>query len=429
MRIAFVIPWYGRDVAGGAETECRALAHAVKRLRPDIEVEVLTTALRAFSHDWNANVHPEGLSDDEGVAIRRFNARPAKRRLFGRVNERLLMRQGVDDLWRRDRPRSPLPRLAERWYLAKMVHSPSLYAYLRANREAYDHFVFLPYMFGTTVRGSLAVPGKAVIVPCLHDERYAYMRLYRRIMRRAEGVVFLVRAEQRLANRLYEIPLARQLLLGGIVRTDPPTGEPARFRAKYGLVGPYVLCVGRKILGKNLPWLVDCFAHARAASPALRDVRLVLVGEGDLQYPADAHPGVVDLGYVPEEDKQDAYAGALALAQPSLNESFSIVMMEAWLQGTPCLVAARCEVTRDHVEESGGGLSFADGRGLAAALERLLADPAARAAMGARGSTYVRTRYARDAIVERFLGFLERLRGARRAAAPSSTRSAAIPVA
>lgn len=56
--IAFVIPWYGDQIPGGAESECRSI---VKHLRNSgVEVEVLTTCIKEFKSDWNKNHYKPG---------------------------------------------------------------------------------------------------------------------------------------------------------------------------------------------------------------------------------------------------------------------------------------------------------------------------------------------------------------------------------
>jgi hypothetical protein len=99
----------------------------------------------------------------------------------------------------------------------------------------------------------------------------------------------------------------------------------------------------------------------------------------------------------------DAYAACTALCQPSLNESFSIVMMEAWLQGRPSLVHADCAVTRAHVERSSGGLLFRDASSFAQAVDILLADEQATNAMGERGRAYVHATYSWPVVLDRLL--------------------------
>ena len=76
--------------------------------------------------------------------------------------------------------------------------------------------------------------------------------------------------------------------------------------------------------------------------------------------------------------------------------------MEAWLEGTPALVAAGSEVMADHARRSGGGVAFADYEGFRAGVAALLDDPGARAGMGgARGRSYVLEEYGWPAVWER----------------------------
>jgi glycosyltransferase involved in cell wall biosynthesis len=111
---------------------------------------------------------------------------------------------------------------------------------------------------------------------------------------------------------------------------------------------------------------------------------------------------VIDLEQVSELDKHRLIRHALATCQPSLNESFSIVMMESWLLGTPVLVHAECVVTREHVVQSGGGLYFANQDEFNAVLELMLKDQVLSHSLAAAGFRYVRERYNWDAVIKRF---------------------------
>ena len=118
---------------------------------------------------------------------------------------------------------------------------------------------------------------------------------------------------------------------------------------------------------------------------------------------------MLELGYVDEPTKRAVYAGALALVNPSEMESLSLVLMEAWLEGTPALVAAGSEVMADHVRRSGGGIAFGDYEGFRAGVAGLLDDPGARAEMGARGRSYVLEEYGWPAVWERLATVAGRL--------------------
>ena len=52
-KIGFVIPWYHKDIPGGAEQELRGI---VKHLHEkNVPVEILTTCVKEFSADWTEN--------------------------------------------------------------------------------------------------------------------------------------------------------------------------------------------------------------------------------------------------------------------------------------------------------------------------------------------------------------------------------------
>jgi glycosyltransferase involved in cell wall biosynthesis len=170
-------------------------------------------------------------------------------------------------------------------------------------------------------------------------------------------------------------------------------GDGAAFRRAHGLgATPLLLYAGRRDESKNVPLLLAYVREYRARRG--RPLRLALMGAGELNMAAAGYtPGlddlVLDLGFLDPQAKHDAYAAADLFVQPSLHESFSIVLMEAWLQGTPALVSADCAVTADHARRSGGGLSYASFGEFAAALDLLLSRADLRRTLGERGQAYV----------------------------------------
>ena len=389
MKLTFVIPWYGTDVTGGAETEARKTAEGLQRLA-GLEVEVLTTCVQDFHSDWSVNSRPEGLEWVNGIPVRRFPVRARNTKAFDAVNLRLMHNL-------------PLTAAEEAVYMREMIHSPAMYAFIRNHGEG-RIFLFIPYMFGTTYAGSALHPDRSVLIPCLHDESYAYLSYYREMFRRVRGSAFLTQTELNLAQRLYEMQADAPVLVRGGVDTAFESNAE-RFVAKYGLKH-FLLYVGRKEAGKNVPLLIDYFAQYKRQYGG--DLCLVLVGKGAVEIPPDRRHDILDLGFLPEQDKLDAYAAALALCQPSLNESFSIVMMEAWLAGTPALVHANCAVTREHCLEANGGLFFADTEEFAETVELLQGVPALRQDLGVQGRRYVLRHFTREAVVANYLEAFKR---------------------
>jgi glycosyltransferase involved in cell wall biosynthesis len=111
---------------------------------------------------------------------------------------------------------------------------------------------------------------------------------------------------------------------------------------------------------------------------------------------------LVDLPHMSERDKQRLLRHALYLCQPSTNESFSIVIMEAWMVGAPVVVHGACPVTRHHVEQSRGGLYCSSMQDLAGVTKYFVAEGHTRERHAAAGAEYVRNQYSWRSVLERF---------------------------
>jgi glycosyltransferase involved in cell wall biosynthesis len=391
--LAFVTPWYGRDIVGGAEAECRATARALRSR--GVPVEILTTCALDHASPW-IDHHPEGVTEEDGFVVRRFKVRPRDPERYGRLQ------------WRQNLG-GTLTSFEEEDFVRESVNSNDLYAYLGAERERY-WYAFIPYCFGTTWEGALVAPERSLLIPCLHDEPFAHLKWTRRVLRAVRAVCYHVPAERALAEHLAGADAERFHLVGEGV-DSPPSGDGERFRRAHKVSDPFILYAGRKAAEKNTPLLVEYFARYKLTHPPSL-LKLVLIGSGGVRIPGRLSADILDLGFVSLQDKADAYAATLALCQPSLLESFSLVMMEAWLAGAPSLVHGRCAVTRDHCLASNGGLFFEDYFEFVEALELLARDAALRQRMGAAGRAYVLANYTWDRVTDNYLAALRRV-GAR----------------
>ena len=116
----------------------------------------------------------------------------------------------------------------------------------------------------------------------------------------------------------------------GVGSDVPQNPQPARFRQKYNIRGPFAVYVGRIDENKGCKELFDFFQGYLRDPPG----RLSLVLIGNSLLPIPEHPRIRHLGFLDDADKFDAMAAADLLIMPSYFESLSMVALEAWALGT-----------------------------------------------------------------------------------------------
>lgn len=191
----------------------------------------------------------------------------------------------------------------------------------------------------------------------------------------------------------------------GLGTTPSATPEPeAQLRDRLGLGDrPVALSVSAKRPHKNLLRLLDALA---ALEPAQRPV-LILPGyatphEAQLRAHA-ARLGIAGdvrlLGWVSAAELEGLYALAAVFAFPSLHEGFGLPVLEAMRRGVPVVCGNRSSLPEVAGE---GAILFdpEDTAAIAAALRRVLADPAEaerlRAAGHAQAGRFTWQRTARE---------------------------------
>lgn len=235
------------------------------------------------------------------------------------------------------------------------------------------------------------------------------MGVYKDMFKMARGVIYNARSEKVLAEKLYDLSSDKGVLIGMGMNLDFQA-DGNRFKSKFSQFGadPYILYAGRKDEGKNIKVLIDYFcAYKKTFGGPLK---LVLIGGGQIHIPVEhLNHDVFDLGFVSPQEKWDAYAGALVLCNPSLNESFSIVMMESWLAGAPVLVHERCAVTRDHCVSSQGGLYFKSFEDFIGCLNFFLENHDKRARMARNGAEYVKVNFTWPKVIEKYSNLFDQM--------------------
>lgn len=344
MRLGIVIPWFGRDLNGGAEQHAWQIA--ARLAARGHAVEVLSTCCKSHQDDWERNHFPEGVvSEPEGFRVRRFAVATRDRAQFDRVCSHLLqmdpasLKPGV----------SPVSEEESRIFTSELIKCPGLLDFIRARQNEYDRFILLPYLYGPVLDAIKIVGTRGALIPCLHDESYAYLPDITEAIYRVGSLLFISEGEEELAYRLFGAPIAhKSTFVGAGVEAPLPSQSTSSNGVDHS---QYLLFLGRKDPGKNIPLLLNAFSRFRAVRPNSK-LRLVLAGPG---VAFALPPETSDSGVVSDEQKGNLLRNCRALVQPSDKESFSRVMMEAWFHGKPVAVHAKCAATAIPVKRSHGG--------------------------------------------------------------------------
>jgi glycosyltransferase involved in cell wall biosynthesis len=347
MRVAIIIPWFGHELIGGAERHSWELSHALASA--GVSVDVLTTCCRSFNDDWATNFHRAGSTKlADRLQLFRFRVDSRDRVAFNRVTSALTSLPEITLHGDYD----PLNERDAETFVTQNINSRTLGAYVIEHAALYDAFIFVPYLYGTTLSIAPSVADKAFLLPCLHDESYAYVRPVRACIARAKGLLFNSLGEEETAASIYGpgiLPKSR--VIGGAVEPIAPPRVPITLRGFLPHRSRYVLYLGRQVATKNIDLVIEAFKLYRERRTAT-SLQLVLAGSTNVNRSGD---GVIDLGAVHEETKAALLTYARALAQPSIHESFSRAVYESWLARRPVIVNGKCRATARAVEDSGGG--------------------------------------------------------------------------
>ncbi|MGY1619679.1 glycosyltransferase family 4 protein [Geodermatophilus sp. SYSU D00691] len=380
-RLAFVPARYSSEGAGGggAELVMGRMARALQERGWDVEI-LTTTALDYIT--WR-NEFPEGTAVEDGLTVRRFEA---VKSTSGRERHEIGMRMFAGEA-------IPLGE-QERW-LNDDVRIPGLYSHLLTHGTDYRAIVFGPYLFWPAVACSQVHPTRSVLWTCLHDEPYAYQSIFQPVLSGVAGLFFQTEPEHKLAHSIFPKLAPHDVVGCGV---EVPEGyQPERFRAKFGIDAPFLLYTGRREGAKGWDELLQMFS--RAVSTRGLPFHLVTMGVGEVRPPAEVAGRVHDLGFLSDEDRNDAYAAAAAYVQPSRYEAFSRTIMESWLAGTPVIGVGQGGVVRYHIERSRAGVVYGDEAEFVEALVFLAQQPEAARRLGSAGRAYVLENYTWDTVI------------------------------
>ncbi len=290
---------------------------------------------------------------------------------------------------------------------------------LRDHDVLHLHGVWDPLLYAAARSANATLPAKPYIIAphgmldpwslaqSRWKKRFALALGWRRMLNRAAALHLLNADEQKLAAGLGLHAPGVVIPNGVNLGEFDPLPTPELFRRRVPALGtrPYILFLGRLHYKKGLDYLADAFA---IVGKQIADVHLVVAGPNDGAR-ADlerrvAAAGLADRVHIPGPiygpEKLSCVAGAACFCLPSRQEGFSVAILEALACGTPAVVSTECHFP-EVAEVGAGEIVPLDAGALAAALLRVLADPARRERMGKAGRELVAARFTWPRIAER----------------------------
>ena len=408
MRILQVAPSYTPIVGGDAHL-LRAVSERLVERGHDVTVLTFDArSYRDFRTSRGAGLPPRELVN--GVRVVRVGPDTRLTRALNRVKH-------LTGGWRA----LSLAMGAELWPLT----APSglsmipLIARLRADVVTTMNWAKAPAFWTCPPRWLRRTP--RVAIPILHIQReWAHNPLFPRMLRACDAAIVCTEAER----DFIEARGARAVAVAGVgVDLDRfARADGASIRSRYGLGDHQVVgFVGRQEKEKGVPTLIEAMRRVRGALP---DAVLLLAGQSAHRaslvseqlaaLPEDERRRTVLIDDFPDEDGPSIVDACDVLALPSVEESFGMVMVEAWACGKP-VIGADIPSTRCIIESGVDGYMVPpyDAVGLAARLLDLLVSPKDREAFGARGRAKVAARYTWERVTDVWEETLQRAAAAR----------------
>jgi glycosyltransferase involved in cell wall biosynthesis len=386
MHAAIVLPRF-YPYRGGYENSMLSIARCL--VSRGHRVSVFTTTADDLESLWvqGYKTFEAGEFQIDGVTVRRFPV------CYGKWRRRTMRIAGLLPYWR---------CRARFWKPGFLL--PGLHEALR-NVDA-DVFHIGPLPYNNLMYAGLWAAGRRkaglMATPCLHlgeagnsEVSRAYAQPQQiQMLQRADLVACMTSFEQQKLAEM-GIPRERTAVIPHGANLEQSTGgDGMGLKKSFGIDGPVVLHLGMKAKDKGSMAVVESMtklwqrgskAWLIMAGPSLSTFDEYMAVHGkDL-------PRLINLGAFEDRQKADLLAAADIVVQPSRVESLGLVVIEAWANTKPVIVAD-IEVSRNLVDECGGGgvVTFGDSDRLAQTIETLLNDPERRRSMGERGQLFAK---------------------------------------
>lgn len=353
------------DVSGILELTCSKLHHAPQDPR---ELGCMITEIII---DTGAQCTALNLAEDHESFLRRTNPQMWIDELIAATEAR---DKNDDDLFLQ----------------ARGPHSTALAEWLEDHAANYDVILAQGVPFSTSALGVDIARREGVpiaVLPHFHmEDRYYHWQGFYRAFQQADVVIGAPSSVKRMF--FDRIGAHCTILPGGGLDISEFTEEAigagrTAFQRIHSHHRPFVLVLGRKSGAKNYRTAIAAVTQLHSTD---HQVDLVMIGPDEDELPI-REPGVYYYGAQPRDVVIGALADALCLVNMSESESFGIVLLEAWLAGTPVIAQRKCLAFAELIEDAENGFLANDCKEASCAISQYLAQPelaAAHAKQGAR---------------------------------------------
>lgn len=391
LKIAIVTPWFG-EFAGGAETLAKSLA--VEFNKRGIETIVLTTCCKSPYSDWWNDFYEAGEHYVYGVKTFRYEVNKNTKKNYEKSIDKFTNNHNKMS----DKEKSD--------FFVCGINSDTLVKDVKSFLDDGWEIITLPYFQGLTHYVINAYPEKVNLVPCFHDEDPFYWYSVELILKNCKNIFYNSKEEKAMTIKQYGHNVGKKVIEGCVsgvgIEKVFSDDKPSIFLPNQ----KYFVYMGRKEIGKNVHLLVNWFKEFK--NKYKNDVKLVFIGGGDNNLVPDGDD-FTDYGFISESDKQYIIKNAEALINLSVNESFSLVIMEAWLQGIPVVVHGDCPVTKGHAIRANGGLYPTNKEEFFLCLKYIIENSEISKVIGQNGRQYVENNFSYDVVLEKYLNKLRPL--------------------
>ena len=384
-KILFVVQRYGLEVNGGSEAYCRQVAEKLSEI---YDVSVLTTCAEDYV-TWE-NKYNEGIEVINNVTvIRKKVKKPRNQKEFFKIMEKL--NNEKEDI-----------KLGKEWEKAQGPYSPDLIKFLEENKDNFNSFIFMTYLYYSTYFGIKIVPEKSILIPTAHDEPTIYYKIFEETFTIPKVVLYLTEAEKRFVQNKFENENIYSDVIG--VGIDINENVPdMSLEEIFGIKDEYVVYIGRIDESKGCKEMFEYFLEYKKIYNS--NLKLVLAGKSAMEIPKNKD--IVTLGFVSEDEKVNLIRKSKLLILPSKFESLSLSTLEAMYLKVLVLLNGQCEVLKQHAVLSNGGLYYENKWEFIETLDYLIRNSRVSERMGENGRRYVEENYIWDLVINKLKKSIE----------------------